>query len=170
MRLRDRTQHRAPELLIRNQCHAEGGATKGGRKQMRANANKRRQTLTNASKRKQTQRRKRKQTQANASKHGQTQTNAYTPPLLRFFTPPFAIPLRKHGWVQKCTGLQVPWKTGMLIYLPVTSRPPTLLVAERSERVRPRQGTDICNLGRRLHWIVLNFLQWIVFLFLPFPV
>ena len=34
------------------QCHADGGATKGGGgKQMRANANKRRQTLTNASNR-----------------------------------------------------------------------------------------------------------------------
>ena len=39
------------------------------------------------------QRRKRKQTQANPSKRAQTQTNASTPPLLRFFTPPFAIPL-----------------------------------------------------------------------------
>ena len=52
-----------------SQCHAEGGATKGG-------VSKRKQTQTNADKRKQTQRRKRKQTQANASKREQTWTNA----------------------------------------------------------------------------------------------
>ena len=72
----------------RNQCHAEGGATRGG-------VSKREQTQTNADKRKQTQRRKRKQTQANASKRGQTQTNAYTRLCCGFFTPPSAIPLRK---------------------------------------------------------------------------
>ena len=63
-----------------------GGRSKGGRKQMRANANKRRQMLTNASKRR----------GENASKREQTWTNANKrlhPPLLRFFTPPFAIPL-----------------------------------------------------------------------------
>ena len=66
-----------------------GGATKG-RKQMRANASKRRQTRTNASKRRGENA---KQTQANASKRGQTQTKGLHPPLWRFFTPPFAIPL-----------------------------------------------------------------------------
>ena len=70
------------------QCHAEGGATKGGVskcEQTQANASKRRQTRTNASKRR----------GANASKREQTWTNANKrlhPPLLRFFTPPFAIP------------------------------------------------------------------------------
>ena len=69
-----------------------GGRNKGGRKQMRANANKRRQTLTNADKRKQTQRRKRKQTQTNASKRGQMQTNAYTPLYCGFSHPPLQSP------------------------------------------------------------------------------
>ena len=53
---------------------------------MQANANKRRQTLTNASKRR----------GENASKREQTWTNSNKRPhrpLLRFFTPPFAIPL-----------------------------------------------------------------------------
>ena len=53
---------------------------------MRANADKRRQTQANAE----------AKTQANASKREQTCTNANKrlhPPLLRFFTPPFAIPL-----------------------------------------------------------------------------
>ena len=31
--------------------------------------------------------------------------------------------VRKRGGVQKSMGNKVPWKTGMLIYLPVTSRP-----------------------------------------------
>ena len=71
------------------QCHAGGGRNKGGRKQMRANANKRRETLTNASKRrgekrKQTQRRKREQTWTNANRR-------LHPPLLRFFTPPLSV-------------------------------------------------------------------------------
>ena len=61
-----------------------GGRNKGGRKQMRANANKRRQTLTNAS--------KREQTRANASKRGQTQTNAYTPLICGFGHPPLQSP------------------------------------------------------------------------------
>ena len=66
----------------RVQCHAEGGATKGGDKQMRANASKRRQTRTNAE----------AQTQANASKRGQTQTNAYTPLYCGFLHPPLQSP------------------------------------------------------------------------------
>ena len=69
-----------------NQCHAEGGATKGG-------VSKCEQTQANADKRGQTQRRKRKQTRANVSKRGQTQTNAYTPLYCGFLHPPFAIPL-----------------------------------------------------------------------------
>ena len=66
------------------QCHAEGGVTKGG-------VSKCEQTQTNADKRRgETQRRK------NASKREQTWTNASKrlhSPLLRFFAPPFAIPL-----------------------------------------------------------------------------
>ena len=82
-------------LLFTGSVSRRGGRNKGGRKQMRANANKRRQTLTNASKRRGKNASKRKQTQAKASKRGQTQTNAYTPPLLWFLTPPFAIPYRE---------------------------------------------------------------------------
>ena len=67
------------------QCHAEGGATKGG-------VSKCEQTQTNADKRKQTQRRKCKQTQANASKRGQTQTNAYTPLYCGFLHPSLQSP------------------------------------------------------------------------------
>ena len=71
-----------------NQCHAEGGATKGG-------VSKCEQTQTNADKRKQTQRRKRKQTRADMDKRKQTLT---PPPFnMRFFTPPFAIPLHKRA-------------------------------------------------------------------------
>ena len=64
------------------------GRNKGGRKQMQANADKRRQTQANAE----------AKTQANASKREQMWTNANKrlhPPLLRFLTPPFAIPLKK---------------------------------------------------------------------------
>ena len=68
-----------------------GGATKGGRKQMRANANKCRQTSTNASKRRGENASKRKQTQANANKRKQT----LTPPFIVVFYTPFAIPLTK---------------------------------------------------------------------------
>ena len=74
-----------------NQCHAEGGTTKGG-------VSKCEQTQANADKRGQTQANAEAQTQANASKREQTRTNANKrlhPPLLRFFTPPFAIPLEK---------------------------------------------------------------------------
>ena len=59
-----------------------GGRNKGGRKQMRANANKRRQTLTNASERR----------GANASKRGQTQTNAHIPLYCGFLHPPLQSP------------------------------------------------------------------------------
>ena len=71
------------------QCHAEGGATKGG-------VSKCEQTQANADKRGQTQANAEAQTQANASKREQTWTNANKrlhPPLLQIFTPPFAIPL-----------------------------------------------------------------------------
>ena len=74
-------------LLIRTQCHAEGGATKGGVskcEQTQANADKRGQTQTNAE----------AKTQANASKRGQTQTNAYTPPLYCGFLHPLCNPLK----------------------------------------------------------------------------
>ena len=57
-----------------------GGRNKGGREQMRANANKRGQTLTNASKCR----------GENASKRGQMQTNAYNPLYCGFLHPPFA--------------------------------------------------------------------------------
>ena len=60
-----------------------GGGNKGGRKQMRANANKRRQTLTNASKRRGENASKRKQTRANVDKRRQT----LTPPFIPLFTP-----------------------------------------------------------------------------------
>ena len=38
-----------------------------------------------------------------------------------------AIKVRKCGVVQKSKGNKVPWKTGMLMYLPVTSQPPISL-------------------------------------------
>ena len=38
--------------------------------------------------------------------------------------------LRKRGGVQKSMGKKVPWKTGMLISLPVTSRPVIFLQKE----------------------------------------
>ena len=63
---------------------------RGGRKQMRANANKRRQTLTNASKRRGENASKRKQTRANVDKRKQT----LTPPLYcGFLPPPLCSPL-----------------------------------------------------------------------------
>ena len=71
------------------QCHAEGGGNKGGRKQMRANANKRRQTLTNASKRRGENASKRKQTRATVN------------------PPPFAIPL-----IFRCEPLSPQWNCG----------------------------------------------------------
>ena len=84
--------HDQPRQVRQGLVHAEGGATKGGVskcEQMRANANKRRQTLTNASKRRGENASKRKQ-----SKQTWTSANKRLhPPLLRFFTPPFAIPL-----------------------------------------------------------------------------
>ena len=74
------------EKSAKTQCHAEGGATKGGVSKCEQNADKRRQTRTNASKRR----------GANASKREQTWTNANKrlhPPLLRFFyTPPLQHP------------------------------------------------------------------------------
>ena len=38
--------------------------------------------------------------------------------------------VRKRGGVQKSMGNKVPWKIGMLIYLPVTSRAPVSLQKE----------------------------------------
>ena len=66
-----------------------GGRNKGGRKQMRANANKRRQTLTNARKRGGENASKRKQTQANVDKRKQT----LTPPFIAVFYTPLCDPL-----------------------------------------------------------------------------
>ena len=68
-----------------------GGRNKGGRKQMRANANKRRQTLTNASKCRGENASKRKQTRANADKRKQT----LTPPFIVVFYTPLCNPLKK---------------------------------------------------------------------------
>ena len=50
----------------------------------------------------------------------------YPPPPRPFLTPPstnVCDTLMKHGGVQKSTGKKVPCKIGVLIYLPVTSRP-----------------------------------------------
>ena len=66
-----------------------GGGNKGGRKQMRANANKRRQKLTNASKRRGENASKRKQTLANVDKRKQTRT----PPFIAVFYTPLCNPL-----------------------------------------------------------------------------
>ena len=71
------------------QCHAEGGRNKGGRKQMRANANKRGQTRTNANKRGGENASKRKQTRANVDKRKQT----LTPPFIAVFYTPLCNPL-----------------------------------------------------------------------------
>ena len=73
----------AVQIPVNIHCHAEGGATEGGRKKMSANANKRRQT----------QAKTQAKTQAYASKRGQTQTNAYTPLYCGFKHTPSAIPL-----------------------------------------------------------------------------
>ena len=68
-----------------NQCHEEGGVTKGG-------INKCEQTQTNTDKRKQAQRRKRKQTQGNVDKRKQT----LTPPFIAVFYNSLCNPLSKH--------------------------------------------------------------------------
>ena len=47
------------------------------------------------------------------------------------FKDALAASIRKRGGVQKSMGNKVPWKIGVLIYLPVTSQPPHFL-AERS--------------------------------------
>ena len=79
------------------QCHAEGGATKGGVskcEQMQTNADKRWQTQANAGAK--TQANAGTKTQANASKREQTWTNANKrlhPLHCGFLHPPFAIPL-----------------------------------------------------------------------------
>ena len=73
------------QFVCNDQCHAEGGATKGGvskREQMQTNADKSGQTQANAE----------AQTQANASKRGQTQTNAYTPLYCGFLHPSLQSP------------------------------------------------------------------------------
>ena len=60
--------------------------------------------------------------------------------------------IRKRGGVQKSTGNKVPWKTGMLIYLPVTSRP---LISPQKEAV-----LSPCNFATtRLTACILNFLS-----------
>ena len=90
------------------------GCNKGGRKQMRANANKHRQTLTNASKRRGENARKRKQTRANVDKRKQT----LTPPFIAVFYTPLCNPLNsgemllfspKHGeCFGSCANLLIP--------------------------------------------------------------
>ena len=64
------------------------------------------------------------------------------------------LKLRKRGGVQKYMGNKVPWKTGMLIYLPVTSRP---LISLQKEAV-----LSPCNFATaHLTACILNFyLPW----------
>ena len=64
---------------LRNSVSPRGGRNKGGRKQMRANANKRRQTLTNASKCRGENASKRKQTLESKRKQ------MLTPPFIAVF-------------------------------------------------------------------------------------
>ena len=57
---------------------------------------------------------------------------------------------RQRGGVQKSMGNKVPWKTGMLIYLPVTSRP---LISLQKEAV-----SSPCNFATaHLTACILNF-------------
>ena len=57
---------------------------------------------------------------------------------------------RKRGGVQKSMGNKVPWKTGVLVYLPVTSRP---LISLQKEAV-----LSPCNLvTTHLTACILNF-------------
>ena len=99
--------------MVENQCHAEGGATKGG-------VSKCEQTQANADKRGQTQANAEAQTQANAGKREQTWTNANKrlhPPLLRFFTPPFAIPLenKQKKQVNKHRSIQIDYRQRLFL-------------------------------------------------------
>ena len=67
--------------------------------------------------------------------------------LHEWFWPPH---IRKRGGVQKSMGNKVPWKTGMLIYLPVTSRP---LISPQKEAV-----LSPCNFATtHLTACILNF-------------
>ena len=75
--------------LLKASVSRRGGRNKGGRKQMRANANKRRQTQTNASKRRGENASKRKQTRANVDKRKQT----LAPPFIAVFYTPLCNPL-----------------------------------------------------------------------------
>ena len=61
------------------------------------------------------------------------------------------LTLRKRGGVQKSMANKVPWKTGMLIYLPGTSRP---LISLQKEAI-----SSPCNFATA-HWTActLNFL------------
>ena len=60
------------------------------------------------------------------------------------------VKLRKRGGVQKSMGNQVPWKTGVLIYLPVTSRP--LISLQKGAFLSP------CNFATtHLTACILNF-------------
>ena len=86
------------------QCHAEGGATKGGVskcEQTQANADKPGQTQANAEAQTQANASKRKQTRANVDKRKQT----LTPPFIAVFTPPFAIPLDVHRRHHLCDAM-----------------------------------------------------------------
>ena len=90
---------------IQKSVSRKGGRNKGGRKQMRANANKSRhcQTLTNASKRRGENASKRKQMRANGDKRKQT----LTPPFMAFFYTPLCNPLEK----SQAIAVAMPWCT-----------------------------------------------------------
>ena len=87
-----------------SQCHAEGGATKGGVskcEQTHTNADKRRQTLANTSRRRGENASKRKQTRANVDKRKQT----LTPPFIAVFYTPLCNPLIKKRCGKICPQL-----------------------------------------------------------------
>ena len=92
-RLRKRGQH--------DQRHAEGGATRGGGKQMQANANKCRQTMTDASKSRGDNTNKSKWTRANADKRKQTLTPLFIAVFLQI---PLKLP-ETHEQTRKQGGL-----------------------------------------------------------------
>ena len=79
------------EIYHQNQCHAEGGATKGG-------VSKCEQTQANADKRGQTQANAEAKTQANASKRGANvnkRKQTLTPPFIVDFYTPLCNPLKE---------------------------------------------------------------------------
>ena len=81
----------------KGQCHAEGGATKGGVsrcEQTQTNADKHWQAQTDAEAKTQANASKRKQTRANADKRKQT----LTPPFIVVSYTPRCNPLKRGGW------------------------------------------------------------------------